>query len=692
MEVDTAPDGTETFVLTTGGGWVCVEVAAGHKNAERVISYFTEGSQQPTQIKTEVGKIVLIIWVDPAKHQLGIKSSEYKDLGTSIFHDGRKIEVPPTPGCQMLSGMVVDRPGDGEKVMAFIEDDGLPSRLETDEQIVMGILEDLETMAYIDAPTNKTMFYYQENSETRRLAFAFDRQFVNRVNAQFYRRTNRSLEEKRVQRFFELFSALQKEVPSISTSVRMVRDDDHRRTLVDVDGVGTRVLEIRDDDGWGFIHMDVPPFRGRESRAPLPEIATGLDPGINGVLPFLGLLNIDQTPGTQAILAGYLVSLFVPYIPRVALVVEGDHGSGKTTIHRNIKYTIDPVKHSENAYLQQLSSIGSESDLWLQAHKEYLVYMDNESKVKDEVSDSLCRLITGGVREKRQLYSDLDVVVTGGHRPLGLNTIESNLIRKNDLHSRVLTVRVPQLPPISRTGAGLKSEHEMETALKQVQPRCLQALLAAASHVQTVPERASQYVLERWRGAPPSAQNSRMLGWIAVCFAGIEHLYKIVGMDHEAALAAAQDYLQTMWEDHKVTEAESNPVVGIVLDWLRTKEWYMPVDLEPTDLYSEINTWLSEARRDRRFWAGAPQSLVRQLKQNSDYLAQRGYQVRTEQKYSALHRDKRRRVIIEKIPVPNAEASADVTLDSEGVVASPQREASTEITWKSVFGGDEDDR
>jgi hypothetical protein len=588
-----------------------------------------------------------------------------------------------------------DPPGGGSAILDFVKHQGLPSDKDSEETILVQIIEELQTVTFWDSSANEAVFYYTTGN-TRRLAYSDDGLFISRINAEFYRRTGRTVEEKKIGRILGVYLQLKGEPARIRTGVRMVRDEGNCRTLIDLGGPSNEVVEIADGVGWKKIQMDVPPFRERESRLELTSTTEGPDPGIKGLRPFLGLLNIDRDLGTEAVMAGYLVSLFVPHIPRVILLVDGEHACGKSTIHRNIKWLVDPVDRDQNSYIEQLSSIDSEEGLWIEAHKEYLVYFDNESRMDEATANALCKLITGGSRSTRKLYTNRDRSVLGGIRPLGINTIEPGLIRRHDLNSRILTVRVPQLAGMSSDGTGIITEREMELKVGKTMAASMRALLEAAVDAQAVPEQGAAYVAERWEGEKPRSQDARMLAWIAVCFAGIEHLYSVAGEDPKAALSAAQQHLGRMWEEHRQKEAESNPVVGLVIDWLkaldggylpdRCPRHTFPIVIEPADLYSEVNVWISQSHADRRFWAGSPESLGKQLAKNGPYLRERGYEVRKEKRYSSANKASRRFFIIDKIDQDEKYLTEEQLIELRKQESHRREEAAIDATWKALTG------
>lgn len=135
----------------------------------------------------------------------------------------------------------------------------------------------------------------------------------------------------------------------------------------------------------------------------------------------------------------HLVSMCLEAYPIPLMVILGEHGSIKTTIAKSIKRIIDPS--GEN-----ISSLPTKiEDLFLHFTNRYLASFDNISWISNEVSDALCRAITGDSQSKRKLYSDSDEVIFSYRRKGILNGIFPPL-DKMDLRDRM--IRYETLPVV----------------------------------------------------------------------------------------------------------------------------------------------------------------------------------------------------------------------------------------------------
>ena len=104
--------------------------------------------------------------------------------------------------------------------------------------------------------------------------------------------------------------------------------------------------------------------------------------------------------------------------PYPCLAISGEQGSAKTVLSKLLKALIDP----NAAPVRSLSR--EERELMIAANNGYLLAFDNLSGLPVWLSDSLCRLASGGSFAVRQLYTNDEEVLFQAARPILLNGIE----------------------------------------------------------------------------------------------------------------------------------------------------------------------------------------------------------------------------------------------------------------------------
>ena len=223
-----------------------------------------------------------------------------------------------------------------------------------------------------------------------------------------------------------------------------------------------RVVEI-DEAGWRVIASPPVRFRRAGGMQPLPAPVRG--GSIEMLRPFLNVRSEDDFVLTVS----WLLACLRDCGPYPVLVLAGEQGSAKSTLSRILRALVDPN-------LVPLRALPREDrDLFIAANNGHVLAFDNVSALRGWISDTLCRLATGGGFTVRRLYSDQDEVLFNATRPIILNGIE-DFVTRSDLADRTIFL---QLEPISEDCR--QTEKELWTAFEKVRPQILGALLNAVS-------------------------------------------------------------------------------------------------------------------------------------------------------------------------------------------------------------------
>jgi len=151
-------------------------------------------------------------------------------------------------------------------------------------------------------------------------------------------------------------------------------------------------------------------------------------------------------------------------------VLSGEQGSAKSSVARVLRNLVDPN-------IAALRSLPREDrDLFIATYNGHITVFDNVSGLPDWLSDSLCKLSTGGGFATRQLYTDGDEVLFDAMRPIILNGIEDFVIRP-DLADRSIFQLLDVIPKSKR-----RAEKEFWAAFEAERPPILGALLDAVAH------------------------------------------------------------------------------------------------------------------------------------------------------------------------------------------------------------------
>jgi len=160
-----------------------------------------------------------------------------------------------------------------------------------------------------------------------------------------------------------------------------------------------------------------------------------------------------------------LVALFLEECPIPMPVAVGSAGSSKSTFTAYLKQIVDPSgKHKEN----NLVGFPKKKDdlVALESHR-YMIGFDNVSEIDQEMSDELCRSITGGSTSNRKLYTNLDESITSYKNKIVLNGIVPRL-NYPDLQTRIITY--PR-KPLDKSNT--LSEEKLEIKFRFLLPKVL---------------------------------------------------------------------------------------------------------------------------------------------------------------------------------------------------------------------------
>src|ERR1700731_1392649 len=153
--------------------------------------------------------------------------------------------------------------------------------------------------------------------------------------------------------------------------------------------------------------------------------------------------------------------------PYPVIVLSGEQGSAKSTFSAILRALLDP----NTAPLRALPR--EDRDLFIAACNGHVLVFDNVSGLPAWISDTLCRLATGGGFAVRQLHTDQDEVLFDAARPVILNGIEE-IITRPDLADRAVFLTLEPIPEERR-----RTEAELWAAFEVERPRILGVLLDA---------------------------------------------------------------------------------------------------------------------------------------------------------------------------------------------------------------------
>ena len=160
----------------------------------------------------------------------------------------------------------------------------------------------------------------------------------------------------------------------------------------------------------------------------------------------------------------WLVSCFVPDIPHPMPIFYGEKGAAKSTTCTLLKRLIDP------SALDTLQLSKDERTLIINLQQHYFLPFDNVSTISNDVSDILCRAITGGAVQQRKLFTNGEDYIFTFKRCLSVNGI-NNVANRADLLDRSIMFELERVSEENRMELG-----EVYDNFEKVRPKLLGAI------------------------------------------------------------------------------------------------------------------------------------------------------------------------------------------------------------------------
>lgn len=201
------------------------------------------------------------------------------------------------------------------------------------------------------------------------------------------------------------------------------------------------------ESGWE-ISNDNPPLFKRQGhqKSQVKPIRSG------DINKFLEFVNIPEDK--KLLFLVYVVSCFLPDIPHPVLIIFGPHGSGKSMTMEFIRSIIDP------SFTPRLRVPKNDKEVIQNFDHHYAPFFDNLSSMSGDLSDMICRAVTGESSEQRSLYSNDEAIIRSYRRCIALNGINVSAERE-DLLDRAILMHLEPFKEGKRSDENsLKSEFE----------------------------------------------------------------------------------------------------------------------------------------------------------------------------------------------------------------------------------------
>ncbi len=306
------------------------------------------------------------------------------------------------------------------------------------------------------------------------------------------------------------------------------------KLYLDLGDEAWRAIEIA-TTGWRVVEKPPVRFRRAAGMQPLPVPMPG-----GSVESLRAFLNLKSDTDFVLVVA-WALAVLRDRGPYPVIVLSGEQGSAKSTFSAILRAVLDP----NTAPLRALPR--EDRDLFIAANNGHVLAFDNVSGLPAWISDTLCRLATGGGFAVRQLYTDQDEVLFDAARPVILNGIE-DIVTRPDLADRAVFLNLEPIPEDRR-----RPEAELWAAFESERPKILGVLLdAVVEGLKCLPDtrlpklpRMADFAL--WASACETAIWPAGTFWSAYCENRDEVVENVIEADPVAAAVRAVMSEQTEW-------------------------------------------------------------------------------------------------------------------------------------------------
>lgn len=391
------------------------------------------------------------------------------------------------------------------------------------------------------------------------------------------------------------------------------------------DGTGVRITA----NGWEIIGD--PPIIFQRFSHQKPQVVPQKGGKIEELLGFLNLQRDveGKLSDGQLLIICWVIFGFIPGFPHPAPVINGPYGSKKSSFQKVLKELLDP------SAVQVQSSPTNINDFIQTASHHWFLILDNVSSIPDWLSDAICRVITGGGFQKRELFTDDEDIIYNFRHIIGINGINL-VVTKADLLDRSLIFTLNRTHTFER-------EEVFWNRFEDRKPYILGAIFDTL--VKT---------LQILKSAPSLEEDFRMADfahWAAA-------ISEVLGYGRARFLIAYKNNITSQNDE----ALDASPVGLTIIKFLSDEDSW---EGTPTELLSELDKIAIELRIDQkhRSWPKDARWLWRRISEVLPNLEAEGIK-------ASKSRDDQRFIIFEKV------ARNDDSNDSSDL----ERETQSDIT------------
>ena len=284
-----------------------------------------------------------------------------------------------------------------------------------------------------------------------------DGAFDDELAAAYYDSTGDAASGEAISSAMKVLRAAARKADAEPIPIRVAAVPGEQASIIDIGDDTGRAIRVS-GGGWEVLDRSPIPFRRTALTGAMPIPERG-----GTVEALREFINLDDRQFDVVI--GWMLASWRPETPCPILLLSGGQGTGKSSATRLIARLVDPTTCEDRQPPRD------NEQLITAAQGSRLVLLDNVSAISNDLSDSLCRLCTGGGFVKRKLYTNGGMTAASFRRAAILNSIEVSTIR-GDFAERMLVADLTQIPSSDR-----RLEEDLTRAFCAAHAKILGALL-----------------------------------------------------------------------------------------------------------------------------------------------------------------------------------------------------------------------
>jgi hypothetical protein len=456
--------------------------------------------------------------------------------------------------------------------------------------------------------------------------------FKNIIRKEYFKQENKILSGDILEGILKLIESqlmYNEDIKKIDLNLRVAKTDYNDAIYYDITNLKWEIIKTT-SEGWDIINNnEIPIFKRYEINCQ-PQVYPFKDYDKDVFNKFLKLFNVESKKEIL-LLSVYIISLFIPDIPKPILVLSGAGGGAKTTTFEIIKNVVDPGS------VETLSFPSKTDDLIQTLSHHYVNFFDNVSTISEDESDLLCRSVTGAGFSKRALYSNDDDFISKFKRAIGVNSINLATTRA-DFLDRSLIIKLKRIDKKTR-----RKKEDIDKEFEKLRPFVLGFIFDVLVLVlEYRKEHRDEKILKEY---PRMADFAEWGEIIARC----------IGYEKNEFINAYQENLSNQNDE----VIESSPVAEALLLFIKemAKEYWQGT---PTQLHKNLTDIIDQVKPELKrssLWPKASNALTFKINEVEPNLKEKGIEIITGEKDTEGNRIIKIRKLDKKVVKNNIEGS-----------------------------------